>query len=1115
MKNLSECFGSRLTRIGFLVSIGLVVAWVVTQEISAQVLFGTIKGVVRNVGGQPVPKTLVTLLKDDEGIRLFSVVGDSGEFVFLNLRPGIYTLRAAQPGFKTAIANDVIVFEDNVTFQTLTVQEGLESQSDNMALEPAPMRTVTSDIRVRIGKDEIVALPLPAYRNYQSLINFVPGATPGRFQDTFTEMPARSLTTNFGGTNRNNNVTKIDGVRNVDLWRPHHTPYVQPSETIEVFNVTTNSFDAEQGFAGGSAITILSKSGSNAFHGSIFGFHENDVLNARDHFNLLDADGDGIADRSKHNRTFAGGTIGGPAKQDEVFFFAGFEGVFEKIERSSLETVPTLEQRTGDFSSFGTRIYDPMTGNPDGTGRVPFENNVIPLRRIDPSASLAQDLLPLPNLDGLVSNYDARGTEKLNRYNVDLKADWNRLANHRIWGKFSWMDARFEGAARLNRAMGGGFNGEGDGDSRTNVRLFGAGHSWTVTPSWVVDTHFGFTDFKQDVVPADLDLGNFGQNSLRIPGTNSTDDSCNVNSVNRCGGIPAFFVTGFSGFGQTARWNPLYRDDWSVNVSQNVSWLWGDHDLRFGYDLIGHQMDQWQLDVGGGPRGSFTFNREMTSVPGAITTDQNAWAAFLLGFQSSMGKTLQWDPFTTKEWQHGLYVRDRWQALPGLTVTLGLRWEYYPMLRRLNRPMEHLDLETFQVVLDNSTSVKNSLFAPQVGVAYRVTTDDVIRGGYGVNYNPLPFSSALRGNYPLTVPGMWEAPNPFVPFSALEEGIPIFTGPDLETEAVDLPQNVMQRTLPSDRFIRGLIQSWNLVYEHRLPSDMVVSLGYVGSKTLDQSADRELNWARPGGGTEGRQLYPMSATSIRLWDGWLEADYNAFQAALNQRFRNGFSARLAYTYSKAMNMTDDDGPAGLLWNDPELFERNRAVAGYNRPHMLQLAAIYQLPSAPIGNGLADMVVRNWQFNGWFSFYSNAPFTVTGSSATLNAPGNVQTADQISATVTKLGGVGAGDPYYDPSTFAAVTRVPGVDCSGIECYGTSGRNVLYGPSSMNLDLAISRVFKLTEGIGLEFRSEFFNLTNTAHFLNPNGDVNSSSFMTITRTDPNAPNRVIRVGLRIRF
>ena len=294
----------------------------------------------------------------------------------------------------------------------------------------------------------------------------------------------------------------------------------------------------------------------------------------------------------------------------------------------------------------------------------------------------------------------------------------------------------------------------------------------------------------------------------------------------------------------------------------------------------------------------------------------------------------------------------------------------------------------------------------------------------------------------------------------------------------------------------------------------MLSVGYAGTKTMDQLADRELNWSSPGGGTEGRQLYPLSSTSILKWDGWLDANYHAFQVAATQRFRDGISLKAAYTYSKAMNMTDDDGVAGLLWNDPELFERNRAVAGYNRPHMLQLAGIYQIPGR-VANGIADLVIRNWQVSGIFSAYSGTPFTVTASGATLNAPGNIQTADQVTAGVNRLGGIGPGDPYYDPSAFAPVQRTPSVDCAGIECYGNSGRNILYGPRSFNLDLAVSRTFRLSEALGVEFRSEFFNLTNTAHFNNPNGDLESSSFMTITSTDPNAPNRVIRFGLKLKF
>jgi hypothetical protein len=676
------------------------------------------------------------------------------------------------------------------------------------------------------------------------------------------------------------------------------------------------------------------------------------------------------------------------------------------------------------------------------------------------------------------------------------------------------MDASIDGEAILGLAGGGGFSREGDGSSDTNFKLFGVGHSWTVSPMFSSDANFGFTDLGQKIVPSDFSLGNFGRNQLGIQGTNSTDDSCSVEGVNRCAGIPAFHVPGYSSFGQTDSWNPLFRADYSLNFSQNFSWVRGSHEFRWGYNLVRHHLDHWQPEAGSGPRGSFGFAREMTSVPGAPISDQNAWATFLLGYQSEMGKTLQWEPMTSNEWQHALYFRDRWQVTPQLTLALGLRWEYYPLISRDDRALEYLDLDTFQVVLDNSIDVSESLIAPRVGLAYRVTPEDVLRGGFGINYDPLPFASTLRGFYPLMVARSWKAPDPFVPFSALEEGIPVFKGPNLDDEAVDLPSNVVQRTMPPDAISRGYIQSWNLTYERRLPSDLVASLAYVGTRTVDQLADRDINWSPPGGGVEGRKFYPLSTVPILLWDGWLRSDYNALQLAVNRRFRDGLFVRAAYTYSKATNMTDDDGWAGLLWNDPELFDRNRAEAGYNRPHMLQLATIYEIPLGREGGGLTNWLIRNWQLSGIFSVTSNTPFTVVGSDAILNAPGNIQTADQV-GDVTKLGGIGAGNPYYEPSAFAAVERVPGVDCTGFECYGNTGRNILRGPTAANLDFSVLRKFVLTRGLNLEFRSEFFNLTNTPHFNNPHNDVTSSSFMQITSTDPDAPNRIIRFGLKMNW
>jgi len=181
--------------------------------------------------------------------------------------------------------------------------------------------------------------------------------------------------------------------------------------------------------------------------------------------------------------------------------------------------------------------------------------------------------------------------------------------------------------------------------------------------------------------------------------------------------------------------------------------------------------------------------------------------------------------------------------------------------------------------------------------------------------------------------------------------------------------------------------------------------------------------------------------------------------------------------------------------------------------MLQVASIYQLPFRG-GEGWLFRVIRDWQLNTIFPANANVPFTVTSSQGTLNARENIQTADQI-AVVEKLGGIGVGNPYFNQAAFAAVTRVPGVDCSGFDCYGTSGRNILRGPAWVNLDLSVTRTAAILEGLNLEFRAEFFNFTNTPHFSNPESDVSSANFMSITSTSPSAPERIVRLGLKLKW
>ncbi|MDA2927236.1 TonB-dependent receptor [Acidobacteria bacterium AH-259-G07] len=1107
----------------------LALSWIAPTRIHAQALYGAILGNVVDVTGGAIPGAEVTVINVDTNYTQSTITGDTGTYSLLNVPRGTYTLTVSLTGFREYVAQNVSITVGDVTREDVTLQVGEITEQVTVSAAVTALQTDTTDVHTRLETREITDLPLGAYRNYQTLINLSPGATPARFQNAVTDTPARALSTNINGTARNNNNTRIDGSQSINIWLPHHTGYVPPAETIEEVNISTNNFDAEQGFAGGAATTLITKSGTNDFHGTVFALHENSAVSAKDFFL--------VGDKPVGKRNIDGFAVGGPIVQDKLFFFGGFEATLERIARTSTSTVATAEQRAGDFSSFSTTIYDPLTGV-DGTGRTPFPNNQIPANRMSSAALKMQDLMPLPNLGGLTSNHQVSGTQVLDRYNTDIKIDWYRSDEHRIWGKWSWMDATVAKGSKFGPGGGGAIGGGGDGEGLTDIIVYGFGHNWTLSPTFLIDGNWGLTDMDQQVLPADLDLGNFGQDVLGIPGTNATDpQSC---PEGRCGGIPRFSISGFTSFGQVDGWSPIFRDEDSYTFTHNFSWIRSNHEFRFGYDVVKLNLTHWQPEIGGGPRGRFDFGRSITATKeGTAGTDQNAYAAFLVGQPSRIRKSLQWEEMTTREWQHAWYFRDRWQATPKLTLTLGLRWEYYPLVTRADRPMEQLDFDTMKLSLSNNIEVSNSLLAPRLGFAYRLTDKDVFRMGYGITNDPLPFGRPLRGFYPLTVAGDFDGADSFDPFRNLDvDGIPLFVGPDLGAGVVDLPGFVTQRSMPPDKLTRGYIQSWNVMYERKLPADFVVSTGYVGTQTVHQLADRQLNWAPPGTGSAGRLLrvkFPDRTASTLFWNGWLSGNYHSLQVAVNRRFVNGLFVKGAYTYSRAISMTNDDGWAGLIWNDPTIVSRNRSQTGYNRPHMLNFAALYELPFGQ-GDGVGNFLLRGWQINGIFSVNEQTPRRIRASSGSLQASRNTQTADQVKADVATLGGIGRGNPYYDRSAFLQVDDVNNPNrrkardgvCQHLnaagdvlstspanDCYGTSGRNIIRGPTWVNLDLSIFRKFDLKEDVGLEFRVEAFNFANNPKFNNPNTSANSSSFFYITSTTSNSPARVIRFGLKLTF
>ena len=361
----------------------------------AQVLYGSIVGNVEDSSGAALPGATVTITSKETGLSKTVVTSDVGSYTFTNVLAGVYDVKVSLQGFKEAVKADVPVTVNTVSRADAKLEIGALTETVTVESQTSLLQTDKADTHTEIKCAAITQLPLQQNRNYQSLINLVPGATPGVMQNSEVDTPGRALSTNVNGLNRNNNGTKTDGATNVNIWLPHHTMLVSPAETIDTVNVSTSNFDAEQGMAGGAAITVITKSGTNQFKGSAFEFYNNESLNAKPYFSTT---------KQPSNAHITGATVGGPIMKNKLFFFGGWEGQYQKTLSQQFFDVPPDALRAGDFShafnSDGSLqlIYDPTTGNADGTGRTPFPGNQLP--NIDQIAAKIQGLFPNANLAG-------------------------------------------------------------------------------------------------------------------------------------------------------------------------------------------------------------------------------------------------------------------------------------------------------------------------------------------------------------------------------------------------------------------------------------------------------------------------------------------------------------------------------------------------------------------------------------------------------------------------------------------------------------------------------------------------------------------------------------------
>jgi len=766
--------------------------------------------------GAGVAKAHVAATNRATGVMREADTDDNGHYTITDLAPGNYDLKVTAGGFKPLTQTNLMVTANTVTNGDANLQVGAMSEQVTVEASVVNLQTEKTDVHTELTEKAILNMPLNQYRNFQTLINLVPGATPGKFQNAIADTPERALSTNINGTNRNNNNTRVDGAADVFVWLPHHAVYIPPAETVQEVNISTNNFDPEQGMTGGAAITVITKSGTNQYHGVAFEYFQNQALRARQFFET------GAKGDSKLNDF--GGTFGGPIKKDKLFFFGSYNGLYERDNRNTgLVTLPTAAIRSGDFSGIlgnyvctdgtsaatpctGTKIpvlvmdtnntpqqervgmiFSPATGAADGTGRRQYAGNMLP--GIDPIAAKILALIPATISAGNTDNYSKSSTQKLNRNNFDAKVDWNRTSRHSIFAKYSAMKSVFHGEPSLGQAIGDCVCDGGLGDFHDFVQLVTVGHTLTLSPTLVVDGNVGFTRMSEYGQTPDFGK-NIGSDVLGIPGTNNGSDL-------RSSGIPFFSVTGFADLGNPEGWNPAYRNDWSFTSSHNVRWSHGKHQISAGTDIVHHHLNHWQPELGSGPRGEFDFGGSTTALNGGATPNLfNAFAQFELGLFDGTGKSDQFIKATAKEWQFGWFVGDRYRITNKLTVTLGLRYEYYPLMTRDGAfKFDRYDFTTGNVLLGGiggnpahlGVTTSKKLFAPRVGFAYQINNGTVVRAGFGISVDPLPLARPLRGFYPLTVNFRFDAPNGFSLVSPLSQGIPPVVGPDLSTGVVSLP----------------------------------------------------------------------------------------------------------------------------------------------------------------------------------------------------------------------------------------------------------------------------------------------------------------------------------------
>lgn len=1095
----------------------------------AQAVWGAIGGYVIDPSGSAVPQAAVSIINEQTGVRTRAVTDSSGFYNVTNLVPGAYSVNVEAPGFSRFVREHVNLQVDATVRIDLRMELGQASETVTVAANTEVLKTEKIDVAQNFSQRAIEDLPV-LNRNVTQLYVTVPGVVSDTTQMGVGENPSENRRVYVNGTWSGAQQYILDGVTDLSYGFSGLQAIVPPQDAVQELKVTTADYDPEFGSTAGMVAQYVTKSGTNQLHGSVFWFNRNSASFAADPLTEKIAgtgkDGKGLG-AAPLNWNQGGFSTGGPIKKNSLFFFGDYQLTRTRQGASLLTTVPNDAFRAGDFSALASTnpIYNPNTGNPDGTGRSQISCggrlNVICPDRLDPVAKNLLALLPHPNISQATDlNYVGSVKEIFNQNSFDLRGDWNIRASDKFFVRYSYFGTHLFNPSLFGVTAGGPTQGGLSPETADSLSQHAAlNYTHMFGSNLLTEFRAGFVRFHLDALQADSALRTNDQ--VGIPNINTGDPLT--------GGLAGITVAGPVG-----NWGmgipsgvgiPRFDRTTTFEILDNWTTISGSHQFRWGVDVLRHRFDF--LSVNASSRGNFSFCQSATGASG-VSNAGLGMATFLLGLPCSFDRAIFTQFPGERQTQLGLYWQDVWRVSPKLTVNYGLRYDYFqPVKPRKPGGIANFDPSTGQILLGGLGDVSDSAnittpktdFAPRLGVAYKLTQSTVIRAGLGRSYFSSGYDATfyhLTSFYPIVSQQSIPQPSVYQAVFPLDQGPPPATAPVLPSSGhLPAPNGTLLKSRPFN-WLTETMDSWNFTIEQALSNSASVSVAYVGAKGTHLSWAYNMNAAPSGQGPllNRRPFYGSYglSQSINMECNCSDSNYNALQLQFNKRLSSFYTLNSNLTWSKALSYSTRDPYNRRLDYGPG----GNSIGAIDRAIVWTTMHTIELPYGPghrfgaSASGLSSLALAGWQFSGVTSIESGLAFTPTVSSNVSLNGDYTQVPDVVSgANFYDVAGGQSRAQWYNPAAFT----IP-MCCRP----GTASTGMLRGPGIVNADWALWKQFTFhtplnSEATKLDFRWEVFNAWNDTNLNNPVATVDSRTAGRISSLMAGFPMRRMQFGLHL--